>query len=246
MAGSGIIIPYYGGEYTGNNIDNNGVYIASSQFFETSTGSNTFYMQTHPQYSVVNAEHGSFTGYISASTPPNATYNSSAGTSRPNSYFMLSCMYSGKRMYEHTTDGSTSAITGPGMTLINNGLYYSRRFAINKNGVYYASVLPIRVVPFGSSTGFTPNLFANEAEFWSAAAAYFEPYMGVPIQYIQSNCSLTGPTNVIRGANVNVNVSFVDGYGIRDTTQGANISVYNSSGYIPFTYANGVLSFTAP
>lgn len=68
----------------------------------------------------------------------------------------------------------------------------------------------------------------------------------VPITYIVSNVTASGPSEGNTGSNISVTVTPDSGYIIRNPSQGDSISVYNKNGYIPFNYADGVLTFTVP
>lgn len=63
-----------------------------------------------------------------------------------------------------------------------------------------------------------------------------------PITYIPISSNLTGPSSASQGEIVNVNVSFPSGY----IYQEKGISIYNKDGVIPFTYADGQITFTMP
>lgn len=68
----------------------------------------------------------------------------------------------------------------------------------------------------------------------------------ISISYIPIGCTLSGPDEGESGSEVSVLVTPNTGNIIRNPEQGADISVYNKDGYIPFTYNNGSLNFTVP
>lgn len=70
----------------------------------------------------------------------------------------------------------------------------------------------------------------------------------IPITYIPINSTLYGPAQAADGDEVEVDVSFPDGYKLKDVTQGSGISVYYDNGYIDFTYdeATRKLRFIMP
>lgn len=69
----------------------------------------------------------------------------------------------------------------------------------------------------------------------------------IPITYYLTNCSApSAPTSVSPGGVVTFAVTVSPGYNIFNPVQGGSISVYQGDNYIPFTYENGVLRFTAP
>lgn len=69
----------------------------------------------------------------------------------------------------------------------------------------------------------------------------------IPITYYLTNCSApSAPASVSPGGVVTFPVTVSPGYNIFNPVQGGSISVYQGDDYIPFTYENGVLRFTAP
>lgn len=70
----------------------------------------------------------------------------------------------------------------------------------------------------------------------------------IPITYVPVSSILNGPAQANIGDAVEVDVSFPDGYKLKDATQGSGISVYNDNGYINFTYdeATRKLNFIMP
>lgn len=68
----------------------------------------------------------------------------------------------------------------------------------------------------------------------------------IPITYITVNAIASGPSEESAGNDVSVTIMPDSGYVIRNPSQGDSISVYNKNGYIPFNYADGVLTFTVP
>lgn len=69
----------------------------------------------------------------------------------------------------------------------------------------------------------------------------------IPITYYLTNCSApSAPASVSPGGVVSFSVTVSPGYNIFNPVQGGSISVYQGDNYIPFTYENGVLTFTAP
>lgn len=67
------------------------------------------------------------------------------------------------------------------------------------------------------------------------------------IVYYLTNCSApSAPTSVQPGGTVSFPVTVSPGYNIFNPVQGGSISVYQGNDYIPFTFENGQLTFTAP
>lgn len=93
-----------------------------------------------------------------------------------------------------------------------------------------------------------PRIFNTEEELFNAFLS-FDPSpepVGNVINYISSNCQLDGPESASSGDDVSVLITPDSGYLIKNPEQGANISVYNKDGYIPFTYSNNQINFTMP
>lgn len=92
------------------------------------------------------------------------------------------------------------------------------------------------------------DVFASTDELLLALFTYLQnpPSLKIPITYILSNTTVNGPTEESAGNDVSVTITPDNGYVIRNPSQGDSISVYNKNGYIPFTYADGVLTFTVP
>lgn len=76
----------------------------------------------------------------------------------------------------------------------------------------------------------------------------YQPDEGYPITYMPIHSILEGPDKAPAGSAVEVNVSFPEGYKLKNATQGSGISVYDEHGYIDFAYddATGKLTFTMP
>lgn len=86
-------------------------------------------------------------------------------------------------------------------------------------------------------SAFTAMLDGN----WTA------PETDIPITYYLTNCSApSAPTSVQPGGTVSFPVTVSPGYNIFNPVQGGSISVYQGNDYIPFTFENGQLTFTAP
>lgn len=69
---------------------------------------------------------------------------------------------------------------------------------------------------------------------------------GVPIKYILSGCTTSGPQSASSGERVTIPITPESGKIIRNPVQGGSISVYSSGGYIPFVFSNNSISFTVP
>ncbi len=69
-----------------------------------------------------------------------------------------------------------------------------------------------------------------------------------PITYIPINSILSGPESAGAGEEVTVDVSFPDGYKLKNATQGSGISVRDQNGYVDFTYNETTrqIKFTMP
>lgn len=65
-----------------------------------------------------------------------------------------------------------------------------------------------------------------------------------PIQYQQTNCTLSGPDEAAVGDTVTVSCTFPEGYGIANPS--SSILVTNNGVAIDYTYSNGVITFTMP
>lgn len=79
-----------------------------------------------------------------------------------------------------------------------------------------------------------------------AAYAALSGQGGIPISYIHTGCSISGPQSGVSGERVTVRVLPDSGKIIKNPTQGSSISVYNRNGYISFTFENNTISFTVP
>lgn len=87
------------------------------------------------------------------------------------------------------------------------------------------------------------DYFADRNSAYSAISAYLPQ----PITYYLTNCSApTAPASVAPGDVVSFPVTVQPGYNIFNPVQGGSISIYQGNNYIPFTFENGVIRFTAP
>lgn len=95
-----------------------------------------------------------------------------------------------------------------------------------------------------------PNVLSSASRGWGLfylTTALHDPSQ-IPITYVPISSILNGPAQANIGDEIEVDVSFPDGYKLKDATQGSGISVYNDNGYIDFTYDEAArkLRFTMP
>lgn len=156
------------------------------------------------------------------------------------------------------SDGKTSglnvryAFTSEGGSNNVRSYFANRETTINGVTYYYYSenVAGYPTYDSGSSSRyFIPSFDDYYSSLQEGLEAIFNPQpIEIPITYISISSILNGPAQANIGAEIEVDVSFPDGYKLKDATQGSGISVYNDNGYIEFTYdeATHKLRFIMP
>lgn len=129
----------------------------------------------------------------------------------------------------YTIGSQVSSATPLSLTITIDGVSYAYYRVQRSSGQYYDSPAAPQV--------------ANDEE----AIAMMLGAMAIPITYYLTNCSApSAPTSVQPGGTVSFPVTVSPGYNIFNPVQGGSISVYQGDVYIPFTFENGQLTFTAP
>lgn len=97
------------------------------------------------------------------------------------------------------------------------------------------------------SSGLNQNiwpLYSNYDIALNAFVNFVPPASSYPITYRMTNATHSGPSEAAVGDNVEVPLSFPEGYGIVNASTDAYVT--NNGVLIPSQYANGKLSFTMP
>lgn len=149
---------------------------------------------------------------------------------------------------------STSASIQPNRSIyiITSGTASTSNNKLTVSSVYSVSTMD-RVSKYYFGYGSIINMEGSTIDGVNPHKLYISSYNDmysteIPITYVPVNSILNGPAQANIGDAVEVDVSFPDGYKLKDAAQGSGISVYNDNGYIDFTYdeATRKLRFTMP
>lgn len=110
-------------------------------------------------------------------------------------------------------------------------------YAISSFGGYSGGSIYYNNVP--SYSTLEEALSAIDDDVWSGSVP-----TQYPIQYQQTNCTLSGPNEAAIGDTVTVSCTFPEGYGIANPS--SSILVTNNGVVVDYTYSNGVITFTMP
>lgn len=111
-------------------------------------------------------------------------------------------------------------------------------YAISSFGGYSGGSIYYNNVP--SYSTLEEALSAIDDDNWTGGPIQSQ----YPIQYQQTNCTLSGPDEAAIGDTVTVSCSFPEGYGIANPS--SSILVTNNGVVVDYTYSNGVITFTMP
>lgn len=180
------------------------------------------------------------------------------GSSTPAYSIMVSSGYSSSGQYFAV---STDSVYAFNVDSLNSGAAYS----FNPYTMYYTigsevvstTPLELSVTIDGvshtyyrvqrSTGGYYTSPAAPQVANDKDAIAMMLGAMAYQIVYYLTNCSApSAPTSVQPGGTVSFPVTVSPGYNIFNPVQGGSISVYQGNDYIPFTFENGQLTFTAP
>lgn len=155
---------------------------------------------------------------------------------------------SGNNYWAASISGATVAFFVENSTI---GYYI---YSDNNGERYYAGDTPINYVgntsiSAGIERGTMPSTNRLAVDTYPSASAAYDAITGaggVPISYIISGCTVSGPDAAASGDTVSVSVTLNNGMVIKNPTQGNSISVYDNNGYIPFTFSGNTLTFVVP
>lgn len=179
---------------------------------------------------VFDRQNESFTGYMAALKKAAVGY-----VLEGNQYYRLVGAIESTQYASMRYRSTTSVNTFDASFLDDNGIYYgSWQASITLDGNYQLKT--------------NMTVYSSRSEAIEGIKNELLGTLIYPISYYEIHSNLTGPSEATAGEEVTVDVSFPDGYKLKNATQGSGIMVYNDDGYINYTYdeATNKLKFTMP